>query len=58
MAVLVRSGLFTVLMFALFVLFDDRAVWKSLIGAVVAGAAFTLLWWLYERRAPDAASTE
>ncbi|WP_179273606.1 MULTISPECIES: hypothetical protein [unclassified Rhodococcus (in: high G+C Gram-positive bacteria)] len=58
MAILVRSGLFTVLMFALFVLFDDRAVWKSLIGAVVAGAVFTLLWWFYERRAPDAASTE
>ncbi|MDI9897976.1 hypothetical protein QM797_24910 [Rhodococcus sp. IEGM 1381] len=58
MIVFVRSGLFTVLMFAAFVLFDDGAVWESLIGAGVAGAMFTVLLWLYERRAPDAESIQ
>ena len=58
MIVFVRSGLFTVLWFAWLVFFQDGAVWESLIGSVLAGAVFTALMWLYERRAPDAASTD
>ena len=56
MKLLVAGGVYTVLMFAAFVFFDDTAVWKSLLGAVVAGALFTLLTWLYERRAPTGRS--
>ena len=52
MKLLVAGGVYTVLMFAAFLFLDDSAVWTSLLGAVVAGALFTLLTWLYERRAP------
>lgn len=57
MRLLVASGVYTVLMFAVFVLIDHTAIWKSLAAAVVAGAVFTLLTWLYMRRAPAAGST-
>ncbi|MGV8875250.1 MAG: hypothetical protein ACOH2Q_22155 [Rhodococcus sp. (in: high G+C Gram-positive bacteria)] len=56
MKTLLSCGVYTVLLFAAFVLFDDVAVWKSAVGAAVAGALFALLTWLYQRRAPAAES--
>lgn len=58
MTAVLRSGVFTVLFFFMTVLLNDDAVWTSVVGALVAGSLFTLLLWIYERRAPDAASTE
>ena len=58
MTAVLRSGVFTVLFFLMTVLLNDDAVWTSVVGALVAGSLFTLLLWIYERRAPDAASTE
>lgn len=58
MTAVLRSGVFTVLFFFMTVLLNDDAVWTSVVGALVAGSLFTLLLWIYERRAPDAASAE
>ncbi|QII02934.1 hypothetical protein BH92_26435 [Rhodococcoides fascians A21d2] len=57
MKLLVASGVYTVLMFAVFVLLDSGSVWESLLQAVVAGAVFTLLTWLYLRYVSPARST-
>ncbi|CCQ14660.1 Hypothetical membrane protein [Rhodococcus sp. AW25M09] len=46
------SVIYTVLMFVFFMLLNDEPWWKSLLGAVGAGALFTLLMWFYMRRAP------
>ncbi|MBY4130655.1 hypothetical protein HQO83_19860 [Rhodococcus fascians] len=56
MKLLVASGVYTVLMFAVFVHLNGGASWTSFVSAFVAGAIFTLLTWLYMRRAPDARS--
>ena len=57
MKLLVASGVYTVLMFSVFVLLYSGSVWESLLQAVVAGAVFTLLTWLYLRYVSPARST-